>query len=167
MQMGLGMTVPEMLAIVKEMIETAIGVHEEEMHEEEIPPSSREMGNTTMADHEITIKLRDAETKLATLMSDLQARDTELAGLKLTLKDREATIASAKRRAGHVRDNDKKRAEADEAVAVDTASATTKTRRSFTDLDKEQMFSRIAGIASCSISFIPSLRRINVTCNAR
>ena len=30
-----------------------------------------------MADHEITIKLRDAETKLATLMSDLQARDTE------------------------------------------------------------------------------------------
>ena len=95
MQMGLGMTVPEMLAIVKEMIETAIGVHEEEMHEEEIPPSSREMGNTTMADHEITIKLRDAETKLATLMSDLQARDTEVAGFKLTLKDREATIASA------------------------------------------------------------------------
>lgn len=139
MQMGLGMTVPEMLAIVKEMIETAIGVHEEEMHEEEIPPSSREMGNTTMADHEITIKLRDAETKLATLMSDLQARDTELAGLKLTLKDREATINAQNAELATLRDNDKKRAEADEAVAVDTAFATYKDTKKLTDLDKEQM----------------------------
>ena len=82
-----------MLAIVKEMIETAIGVHEEKCTKK-IPPSSREMGNTTMADHEITIKLRDAETKLATLMSDLQARDTEVARIQTHLKDRDATIAS-------------------------------------------------------------------------
>ncbi len=139
MQMGLGMTVPEMLAIVKEMIETAIGVHEEEMHEEEIPPSSREMGNTTMADHEFTIKLRDAENKLATLMSDLHARDTEVAGLKLTLKDRDATIASQNAELVMLRDNEKKRAEADEAAAINTAFATYQDAKKLTDLDKQQM----------------------------
>ena len=139
MQMGLGMTVPEMLAIVKEMIETAIGVHEEEMHEEEIPPSSREMGNTTMADHEITIKLRDAENKLATLMGDLQARDTEVAGLKLTRKDRDATIASQTAELVMLRDNEKKRAEADEAAAINTAFATYQDAKKLTDLDKQQM----------------------------
>jgi hypothetical protein len=92
-----------------------------------------------MADHEITIKLRDAENKLATLMSDLQARDTELAGLKLTLKDREATINAQNAELATLRDNDKKRAEADEAVAVDTAFATYKDTKKLTDLDKEQM----------------------------
>lgn len=140
MNLGMGITVPEMLALVKQIVENMIGEHVEEMHpDEEIPPSSREMGNKTMADKEITIQLRDAENKLATLMSDLQARDTELAGLKLTLKDREATIASQNVELATLRDNDKKRAEADEAVAVDTAFATYKDTKKLTDLDKEQM----------------------------
>ena len=59
--------------------------------------------------------------------------------MKLTLKDREATIASQNVELATLRDNDKKRAEADEAVAaVDTAFATYKDTKTY-GLDKEQM----------------------------
>jgi hypothetical protein len=57
MQMGLGITVPDLLVLVKEMIEQAIGVHEDDMHtDEEHPPSSREMGDRNMADDTKTLR---------------------------------------------------------------------------------------------------------------
>lgn len=147
MQMGIGATIPDMLAIVKEMIEQAMGVHEEEMHTEEAPPSSREMGNRTMAENnETTIKLREVQDRLATLMSEKAVLasekaglETKVAGLSLELKDRDATISTQSSELKTLRDNEAKRAAADEGAAVDTAFATYKDVKKLSDLDKEQM----------------------------
>jgi len=140
MQMGMGVTVPEMLAIVKEMIETAIGVHVQEEHnDEEIPPSSREMGNRTMADQETTIKLRDAETKLATLMSEKNQFETKVAGLELQLADRTSKVTALEAENKTLRDNEAKRAEADETAAIELAFATYKDTHKLTDAHKKSM----------------------------
>jgi len=146
MQMGLGVTVPDMLALVKEMIEQAIGVHEDEMHNEETPPSSREMGNRTMADQETVVKLRDAESKLTTLMSEKavlasenQTLNTKVAGLELNLADRNSKLAAAELELKTLRDNEAKRAEADESAAIELAFATYKDTHKLTDAHKKSM----------------------------
>lgn len=164
MQMGLGCTVPEMLAIVKAMIETAMGVHEDEMHTEEDPASSRDMRNTNMADVETTVKLREVQDKLATLMSEKAvlasekaALDTKVAGLSLELKDRDATISTQSSELKTLRDNEAKRAAADESAAVDTAFATYKDTKKLTDLDKEQMLLTYRGNPDLFAKLYPSV----------
>jgi len=164
MQMGLGITVSDMLEIVKGMIETAMGVHKDEMHTDEEPASSREMGNRNMADQETTLKLRDAESKLATLMSEKavlasenQTLNTKVAGLSLELKDRDATISTQAAELKTLRDNEKLRADADEKTAVDTAFATYKDIKKLTDLDKEQMLLTYRGNPDLFLRLYPSV----------
>jgi hypothetical protein len=146
MQMGLGITVPEMLEIVKAMIETAMGVHKDKMHTEEDPASSREMGNRNMADQETVVKLRDAESKLATLMSEKavlasenQTLNTKVAGLELQLADRNGKLATLDTELKTLRDNEAKRAEADESAAIELAFATYKDTHKLTDAHKKSM----------------------------
>jgi hypothetical protein len=148
MQLGLGVTVPEMLALVKEMIETAIGVHEDELHTDEDPASQREMGNRTMATatDESAIKLRDAETKVATVMSEKQVLanenqtlTTKVAGLELRLADSSSKVTGLETELKTLRDKDAKRAETDETSAVDLAYATYKDAKKLTDANKKQM----------------------------
>lgn len=138
MNMHLGITVPELLDVVESMIAEAIGIHEDEMHEE-IPPSSREMGNTNMADKEITVQLRDAENKVATLMSEKQGLETKVAGLELQLADRNGKVSSLEAELKTLRDNEAKRAEADETAAVELAFTTYKDTHKLTDAHKKQM----------------------------
>jgi hypothetical protein len=144
MQLGLGITVPEMLTLVKEMIETAMGVHVEERHTDELPASSRDMRDTSMADE--VLKLRDAETKLATLMSEKavlanenQTLNTKVAGLELRLADRDSKLTAAETELKTLRDADTARKNADEIAAVDTAFATYKDAKQLTDANKKQM----------------------------
>ena len=144
MQLGLGITVPDMLQLVKEMIETAMGVHVEERHTDELPASSRDMRDTSMADE--ALKLRDAETKLATLMSEKavlanenQTLNTKVAGLELRLADRDSKLTAAETELKTLRDADTARKNADEIAAVDTAFATYKDAKQLTDANKKQM----------------------------
>jgi hypothetical protein len=152
MQMGLGTTVPDMIAIVKEIIETAIGVHEDEMHtDEENPASSRDMRDTMAED--TVLKLRDAESKLATLTnekavlandkailaSENQTLTTKVAGLELQLADRNSKVTGLEAELKTLRDNETKRAQADETAAVDLAYATYKDKKNLTDANKKQM----------------------------
>jgi hypothetical protein len=139
MQMNLGITVPELLDAVEAMIADAIGIHEDEMHGEG-PPSSREMGNTNMSEQqEVAIKLRDAENKLATLLADKQASETKVAGLELQLADKTSRVAALETEVKQLRDNEAKRAEADEVAAIEKAFATYKDTHKLTDAHKKSM----------------------------
>lgn len=130
MGLGMGITVPDMLALVKQIVEHMIGEHEEEYHPDEEVPSSRDMGDRTM--HEDTIKLRDAEHKLSTL-------ETKCAGLELQLADRNSKVTSLEVEVKTLRDEAQKRVEADEAAAVETAFATYKDSHRLSDAHKTQM----------------------------
>ena len=140
MGFGMGLTVPEMLALVKQIVEHMIGEHEEEMHpDEEVPPSSREMGNKTMADQDTTIKLRDAETKLVALTNENTSLETKVASLDLQLADRNSRIQSLENEVKTLRDDAQKRAEADETAAIELAFATYKDTHKLTDAHKKSM----------------------------
>jgi hypothetical protein len=140
MNLGMGMTVPEMIGLVKQIVESMIGEHVERMHpDEKGPPSSREMGNRTMADQDTTIKLRDAESKLATLMSEKNALETKAASLELQLADRNGKVASLELEVKTLRDEAQKRSESDETTAIELAFATYKDTHKLTDAHKKQM----------------------------
>lgn len=135
MQMGLGMTVPEMLVIVKQMIQQAIGVHEEEMHTDEIPPSSRDMGEREMSDkdkNEYAIKMRDLEQAKTTL-------ETKVAGLELQLSERAAKVSALEAEVVTLREAAKAREEADVTAKVELAFATYKDSHKLTDSHKRAM----------------------------
>lgn len=135
LQMGLGVTVPEMLALVKQMIQEAIGVHEEEMHtDEEAAISSRVMGDRTMDEN--TIKLRDAESKLVALMNDnatLNAKLRDAESNAVTLADRVKTLEGENAR---LMSAQKARDEQDERSAIEDAFATYKDVKRLSDGDK-------------------------------
>lgn len=137
LQMGLGVTVPEMLDLVKRMIREAIGAHEDEMHEkdeEDAAVSSRDMGDRTM--HEDTIKLRDAESKLVALMNDnatLNAKLRDAESNAVTLADRVKMLEGENAR---LLSAQKARDEQDEKNAIENAFATYKDVKRLTDAEK-------------------------------
>jgi hypothetical protein len=136
MNLGMGITVPEMIALVKQIVEHMIGEHIEELHPDETPASSRDMRDTM---DENVVKLRDAETKVVALTNKVTEYETKVAGLELQLKDRNSKIDAITAELVTLRDDEKKRAEADEKAAVDNAFDTYKDAKKLTDADKRQM----------------------------
>lgn len=130
MQMGMGMTWPDLFALIKEMIQSAIG-GSPDADEEDIPPSSAGM-RAEMSDKELEIKLRDAETKASTL-------EAKAAALELQLNDRTAKLTALESEIAALRDEADKRRLADETSAVETAFATYKDSHRLTDAHKKQM----------------------------
>lgn len=132
MGLGMGITVPEMLELVKQMIKHMIGEHVEEMHPDEDPASSRDMGAHEMKDQEITIKMRDLEAAKSTL-------ETKVAGLELQLADRSAKVTALEAEVVTLREAAKAREEADVAAKVELAFATYKDTHKLTDVHKRAM----------------------------
>lgn len=133
MGLGMGITVPEMLALVKQIVSHMIGEHVEDMHtDEEVPPSSRDMGAHEMNDKEIQIKMRDLEATKSTL-------ETKVAGLELQLADRNAKAATLESEVKTLRDEAKAREDADVAAKVELAFATYKDTHKLTDAHKRAM----------------------------
>ncbi len=136
MQAGMHMTVLDMLALVKEMIEHAIGVHEEEMHTNELPPDSADMMEMNMADQETTVKLRDAETKVVALTNEnatLTAKLRDADANAVTLSDK---IKSLETENARLMADAKTRSEQDEKAAIDAAFSTYKDIKRLSDADK-------------------------------
>lgn len=137
MQMGMGMTWPDMFMLIKEMIKSAIGVHEEEMHtdvdeDEEDAADSAGMRHDMADQKEYEIKLKDAEQKAATF-------EGKAAALELQLADKAAKLSALEGELKALRDAEQKRKEADEVAAVDMAYETYKDSHRLTDAHKKQM----------------------------
>jgi hypothetical protein len=133
MGLGMGMTVPEMLELVKQMIKNMLGEHIDEMHPDEDPASSRDMGAHEMKDqNEIAIKMRDLEQAKSTL-------ETKVAGLELQLSERGAKVTALEVEVTKLRDEAKAREEADVAAKVELAFATYRDTHKLTDAHKRAM----------------------------
>lgn len=128
-----GSTWEEVFAVVKGLIEAAIGEHNIEEHGGgSPPPSSRDMKDTTM-DQETTIKLRDAEATITTLRAEHAAAKGEIVALKasesaLTLKLAEATskTTALETELKTLRDAETKRLGAEQEARVDAVLLTYK-----------------------------------------
>jgi hypothetical protein len=135
MGLGMGITVPEMLELVKQIVSHMIGEHVEEFHPDAEPASSRDMGAREMNDkdkNEIAIKMREFEQAKSTL-------ETKVAGLELQLKDRESKVTALEVEAKTLRDEKAAREESDVAAKVELAFATYKDAHKLTDAHKRAM----------------------------
>jgi hypothetical protein len=137
MNLGMGVTVPEMIALVKQIVEHMIGEHVEELHPDETPASSRDMRDTNMDEN--VLKLRDAESKVVTLTAKVTEYETKVAGLELQLADRNSKVATLETELKTLRDDAAKRAEADETAAIELAFATYKDTHKLTETHKKSM----------------------------
>jgi hypothetical protein len=136
MNLGMGITVPEMIALVKQIVEHMIGEHVEDLHPDETPASSRDMRDTM---DENVVKLRDAETKVVALTNEKATLETKVAGLELQLADRTSKVTALEAEVKTLRDNEAKRAETDETAAIELAYATYKDTHKLTDAHKKSM----------------------------
>lgn len=138
MKMDMRTTVPEMLEFIRDMIGDALGITDgEDEEDEDIEPASSRGMRDTMADE--SVKLRDAETQVATLMSERNALASKNATLELQLKERDGKLGALESEVITLRNDAKTRAENDEKKTVNVAFETYKDSHKLTDLHKESM----------------------------
>jgi phage I-like protein len=139
MKMDMRATVSDMLEFIRDMIGDALGISDSEDEEDDDlePASSRDMRDGTMA--EKSIELRDAETKVATLMSERDALASKNATLELQLKERDGKLNALESEVITLRNDAKTRAENDEKRTVNVAFETYKDSHKLTDAHKVSM----------------------------